>query len=414
MALDVELYRCTLYIPIGNSGKNLRRISVIDIHPEGAVRTFVFIHGYGGSALQWLYQLQFFGQTVRVIAPDLRGHGHSDDPSTLAMSMNGLVNDLGYVLDALKVERPFALIAHSFGGAIAIEYALRHPEDLTGLVLIGVPKRFVVRSSLLRLLNVPDPIFSWAAKQIKVALFASQPTLKRMYNTVLTSWRGHERLQQLHVPTLVILGQRDTVFLRQDYEDVPRSIPGAHQVVIPVSAHLVQLERPDAVNRAIKRFLEPKSVSTKEIGTSSTASASSTISHAMKTAQRLAEMPWLQHYDTDVPEEVPLPKELIHDMLSNAAQDFPSRPALIFFGQKIGYRELDLISNRFAHALRKLGGQQGERVAIILPNVPQCVIAFYGLPTPQFRSQSPAHPLGLSPNSTTCLCRHKHPACHLY
>ncbi len=54
------------------------------------------------------------------------------------------------------------------------------------------------------------------------------------------------------------------------------------------------------------------------------------------------------------------------------------RPAIIFFGQKISYRELDLLSNRFAHALREAGIQAGDRVAIVLPNVPQCIISFYG------------------------------------
>jgi long-chain acyl-CoA synthetase len=70
---------------------------------------------------------------------------------------------------------------------------------------------------------------------------------------------------------------------------------------------------------------------------------------------------------------------LLHDLLSNAALEFPDRAALIFFGQKIGYRELDRLSNRFAHALRKLGVKKGDRVAIVLPNIPQFVIAFYGI-----------------------------------
>src|SRR5579864_8169191 len=98
MPLDVELYRRTVYVPMGI--KKIRRISVIDIQPEGATRTLVLIHGFGGSALQWLYQLRFFGQTVRVIAPDMRGHGLSDDPRGLSYTMDGLVNDLKSVLDA--------------------------------------------------------------------------------------------------------------------------------------------------------------------------------------------------------------------------------------------------------------------------------------------------------------------------
>ncbi|MGZ3623335.1 MAG: alpha/beta fold hydrolase [Ktedonobacteraceae bacterium] len=372
MSLDIELYRRTIYTPIDRQALRLRRISVIDIHPEGATRTLVLVHGYGGSATQWLYQLQYFGQTMRVIAPDMRGHGVSDDPENLPYSMQGLVDDLELVLDRLEVQRPFHLLAHSFGGAISTEYALRQPEEVSGLVLIGVPTRFILRSVVERLMLIPDPLFSWIAKVIKVALFAPQRTLKRMLHSVLSPWRGDERVQLLQVPTLVVLGHRDTVFLREHYEDVSRNIPHSQQVVIPVSAHLVQLERPDAVNRAIRRFIEPKaSVSKSEPHTRAT--------QLSPYASRHAEMPWLQYYDREVPESLPLPKQLLHDLLSNAAREFPDRAALIFFGQKIGYRELDRLSNRFAHALRKLGIQKGDRVAIVLPNIPQFVIAFYGI-----------------------------------
>src|SRR6266567_4267880 len=130
MALDVELYRRTVYAPAVREAQGPRRISVIDIHPGHAARTLIFVHGYGGSAMQWLYQLRFFGQTARVIAPDLRGHGLSDDPAGLAYTMDGLVNDLELVLEALQVEGPIHVVSHSFGGAVATEYILRHPEDV--------------------------------------------------------------------------------------------------------------------------------------------------------------------------------------------------------------------------------------------------------------------------------------------
>src|SRR5207249_32386 len=61
------------------------------------------------------------------------------------------------------------------------------------------------------------------------------------------------------------------------------------------------------------------------------------------------------------------------------AATFPERAALIFFRQRMSYRELDRLSNRFAHALRQLGIKAGDRVAIVLPNIPQCIIAFYGI-----------------------------------
>lgn len=378
MTLDVEFYRRTLYTN-GHTGQPLRRISVIDIHPTGAAHTMVLLHGYGGNALQWLYQLRFFGQHVRVIAPDLRGHGLSDDDYTLPYTMNGLVDDVEYILTALGVAHPFSLVAHSFGGAIATEYALRHPHALSGLVLVGVPSSFIVRPIITRLMKlVPDPFFSFAAKRVGAVLYAPVRTLKPMHDQIMGIWRGGERFPHLRVPTLVILGHRDTVFLRTHYDDVPRSIPKAQQVVISVSAHLVQLERPDAVNRAIRRFIEFTTLGV--LATDAPANTQPKFSFtASNPANRLVAMPWLQHYDDHVPERLPLPKQALHDLLSNAAIEYPHRPALIFFNQKIGYRELERLSNRFAHALHALGMKTGDRVSVILPNVPQCVIAFYGI-----------------------------------
>ncbi len=374
MTLDVELYRRTVYAPVrsgaGIDPQRIRRLSALDIAPEGATRTLVFVHGFGGRAMQWIYQLRAFGQTMRVIAPDLRGHGQSDDPDDGPHTMAGLVDDLEQVLRQLHVEPPFELIAHSFGGAIATEYALRHPNEVSHLVLIGTPTRFVLQPVARPLMATPGPIFEGLARRLNIALFARPFTLRRMHDGAMASWPGEKRMALIQTPTLVVLGQRDTVFNRDYYEGVTKTIPGAKQVVIPVSAHLVQLERSEATNRAIRRFIDPRPP---------TESGGNIPSPVLRNnPARYAAAPWLLSYDPDVPEHIPLPKTLLHDLLSNAAGDFPDHPALIFFGQRISYRELDTLSNRFAHALRGLGVGKGDRVAVVLPNIPQCVIAFYG------------------------------------
>ncbi len=65
-------------------------------------------------------------------------------------------------------------------------------------------------------------------------------------------------------------------------------------------------------------------------------------------------------------------------MLAATAAKFPDRTSLIFFGKKISFAELDGLANRFARALTALGVKQGDRVALMLPNVPQMVITYYG------------------------------------
>ncbi len=376
MALDIELYRRTVYVPARRGTQSLRRISVIDIHPDGATQTILFVHGFGGNVSQWLHQLRFFGQSMHVIAPNLRGHGLSEDPIGIPYTMESFVHDVESVLEALQVQEPIHLIAHSFGGAIATEYVIRHPEKVRSLVLIGVSTHFTMIPLLGRLLHIPDPLFSFAAKKLGVALFAPQRTLKGISEGIMSIWH----MQPFAVPTLVVLGYRDRVFRRKQYEDVLRCNPGAQLVDIPVSAHLVQLERPDAVNRAISRFIE------KQLDAQATKGSAKKLPNIF---QRLArkvsfaaqhsDMPWLNHYDSSTPALVPQPKQLLHEMLSTSAAAFPQRPAIFFFDHQIRYRELDQLSTRFAHALRGLDIKTGDRVAIVLPNIPQCVIAFYGV-----------------------------------
>jgi long-chain acyl-CoA synthetase len=376
MALDIELYRRNVYVPAGRATHNLRRISVIDIHPEEATQTLVFVHGFGGNVSQWLHQLRFFGQSMHLIAPNLRGHGLSEDPVGLAYTMESFVSDLEVVLEALQVQAPVHLVAHSFGGAIATEYVVRHPEKVRSLVLIGVSTHFTMMPLLGRLLHIPDPLFGFAAKRLGVALFASQRTLKGINDGIMSIWR----MQPFAVPTLVILGHRDRVFRRKLYEDVLHCNPGAQLVDIPVSAHLVQLERPDAVNRAINRFIEKQQLDAKASkgGGKKLQGIFQRIARKISFAAQHSDMPWLNHYDSGVPAHIPQPKQLLHEMLSTSAAAFPHRPAIFFFDHQIRYRELDQLSTRLAHGLRGLGIKTGDRVAIVLPNIPQCVIAFYG------------------------------------
>ena len=78
MDIDLDLYRHEIRV----STDPLVRLSALDVSPDHPQRTFVFLHGFGGQALQWIYQMQKFSLSSRVIALDLRGHGLSDKPST--------------------------------------------------------------------------------------------------------------------------------------------------------------------------------------------------------------------------------------------------------------------------------------------------------------------------------------------
>jgi long-chain acyl-CoA synthetase len=88
--------------------------------------------------------------------------------------------------------------------------------------------------------------------------------------------------------------------------------------------------------------------------------------------------PWLAAYDAGIPAEIELPDEPLHTALAVAAQRYPKRVAIRFFGRSVTYRELDALANRFANALIALGVRKGDRVALLMPNCPQMVLAYYG------------------------------------
>jgi len=123
MEIDLELYREDVWV----GPDAIVRLSVIDVQPERPQRTLVFLHGFGGWAKQWRKQLQFFSDSNRCIALDLRGHGLSDKPDS-SYSMDELMSDLDSVLSALHAPERFVLLGHSFGGARAAQYAVQHPE----------------------------------------------------------------------------------------------------------------------------------------------------------------------------------------------------------------------------------------------------------------------------------------------
>ncbi len=91
------------------------------------------------------------------------------------------------------------------------------------------------------------------------------------------------------------------------------------------------------------------------------------------------QFPWQRHYDAGVPPTVEIPPISLPQLLAEAASACGDRAALIFYGNKLTYLQLELAADRFARALRSMGIGHGDRVAICLPNVPQFPIAFYGV-----------------------------------
>ncbi|TQO19299.1 long-chain acyl-CoA synthetase [Rhodoglobus vestalii] len=93
----------------------------------------------------------------------------------------------------------------------------------------------------------------------------------------------------------------------------------------------------------------------------------------------LSERPWLANYADGVPNEIPLPDGSLYDLVAASIAEYPRGVALEFFGRETTYAELGAQIDRAAEGLRLLGVQKGDRVALVLPNCPQHIVAFYAV-----------------------------------
>ncbi len=367
MDLDLDLYRREVRV----SANPTIRLSAIDVSPDRPQRTLIFIHGFGGQAGQWHYQLQNFLLENRVIALDLRGHGLSDKPAR-GYDMPQILADLETALDVLKVKGKFVLVGHSFGGAVATDFALNHADRIERLVLIATAGEFKFQWLYRLGLGMPDWLLRVAGGFARRRLYAPPHVLKQFYRQNVSKWMGWDKFRALAVPTLVIRGNRDQVFERAFFEDVASSIPGAQEADIGASGHLVMLERREAVNRAIERFLAGKQQR-------SWRDTSAVIRRKAGGRDALRkERPWLAHYEAGVPYTTAIPNIPLHHLLRSAVRRFPLHPAIFFEGSRLSYRKLNHEANRFANALMALGIGKGARVVLLLPNTPQTVIGFFG------------------------------------
>ncbi|RFA09438.1 long-chain fatty acid--CoA ligase [Subtercola boreus] len=89
--------------------------------------------------------------------------------------------------------------------------------------------------------------------------------------------------------------------------------------------------------------------------------------------------PWLSSYADGVPHDIDLPEGSLVDLIEGSVKRFAKKPALVFFGAETSYRELGDQIARAAEGLRKLGVGKGDRVALVLPNCPQHIAAFYAV-----------------------------------
>jgi long-chain acyl-CoA synthetase len=91
------------------------------------------------------------------------------------------------------------------------------------------------------------------------------------------------------------------------------------------------------------------------------------------------ETPWFKCWPAEVPKHIEYPKVPLQEILKKTAEAYPEKTAIVYGEQEISYSKLEVLSNQFANALVKLKVDKGDRVAVFLPNIPQFIIAYFGV-----------------------------------
>lgn len=246
----------------------------------GAGEPLVLIMGFAGDHLAWGFQIPAFAEGYRVIAFDNRGVGQTeapDIPSTIPM----MAEDTVGLMAALGVPRAH-LLGVSMGGMIAQELALRHPARVRSLQLHGTfarPDGFT-RARLAAWREVREKLSREAALRLTfLSLFAPatynerpefvemllQNGLANPYPQTLVGWNRQreaieahdtlDRLGKIAHPTLVTVGEEDTLAPPRFARELAARIPGAELITVPGVGHVHFWERPDLFNRLCLDFL---------------------------------------------------------------------------------------------------------------------------------------------------------------
>ena len=247
----------------------------------GAGHPLVLVHGSSADTRMWDDQFEPFARHYNVVRYDMRGHGRStlptDDPYLHGADLNALLEHLG-------IDRAHLLGLSSGGGAV-IDFALLYPHKTTALIPVstgpsGFKAESSAKSSTSEIDNAIREAFRESGKRAAVELAYQHPVFKpaiqsprcgarmKQYLDEANFWRMArkdpiartdppqiERLGEIEVPTLVIMGELDIPEMGPATDAIRNGVPGASKVVMCGCGHMVNMEDPATFNKVVLNFL---------------------------------------------------------------------------------------------------------------------------------------------------------------
>jgi pimeloyl-ACP methyl ester carboxylesterase len=224
-------------------------------------------HGYSATSQMWRGQVDVLSKRHKLVTWDMRGHGQSDYPADQTeYSEARTVDDMAALLDAVGAKS--AVIGGlSLGGYMSLAFHATYPQRVTALLIIDTGPGYkkdearegwnanAIRTAERYERDGLGQLGSASAER-RTAQHRDATGLARAGRGMLTqkTARVIESLPHIKVPSLVVVGEKDTPFLAaSDY--MAAKIPGARKAIIPQAGHAANIDNPGAFNDAIETFL---------------------------------------------------------------------------------------------------------------------------------------------------------------
>jgi len=251
----------------------------------GEGHPLVLLHGGYMDRRMWDDQFAIFSQNYQVIRYDIRGFGKSALPQVSYSDWQDLFN----LLTFLDVEKAY-LLGLSLGGVIALDFTLMYPKIVDALILVGSPvpgypvelmftqeqleqqiKRWQPFEQARRERDIPSMVDLLMDDETLVPS-PKYPTARQRVRDNLSEYSfawvldpapkqelvppAFERLNEIHVPTLIIVGSEDHFQLHKSADKLEQDIVGARRVIISETHHMPNMEKPEVFNRIVYDFLK--------------------------------------------------------------------------------------------------------------------------------------------------------------
>lgn len=266
----------TYTVRTADLGGNLRLPYADQGEPSGL--PLVLVHGFGDSHRSFDLVLEHLPASIHVVAPTQRGHGVAARPPT-GYGLPDLAADLLAFMDSVGLDQ--AVIAgHSMGSAVALRFAIDHPERTAGLVLAGAASgmkgtpaaREFWETTVSKLTDPVDPGIVRVMTEVILAAPVPREFVETMtgegakvpafvWKAVFESrWRLEgdfsDQLGQVKAPVLVVWGDRDARYPRSQQDELLSAIPDSRLVVYPGAGHLLHWEEPERFAADLTAFVE--------------------------------------------------------------------------------------------------------------------------------------------------------------